>query len=260
MRRRACFWMTTAAASLRACRAARAAAFLPATVVRRKRVRTSHMRTQLWTTVALRCLHSMLLFPWSHHLRLHCSHSDLRSAAKPTPKCSCNMPHSTQLVLLSHNLAFAVCTCRPRVCTRVAIQCSHLTCSMLYTDHSTVGLTSQCKTATSKGRCLWLLAFIMLSCCWTHQHNVWSADMLLLHCPTTTKFACLATMVQALLNFSAVLQAQTELTGGAHLVQKECLALLVHSPAGSDLGGSSFLAPLLCSAPRQQPSPSCLQI
>ena len=45
-----------AAAWMRAWRAALAAAFLPAAVVRLKRERTSHMRTQLCTTVALRFL------------------------------------------------------------------------------------------------------------------------------------------------------------------------------------------------------------
>ena len=59
MRRRTYFWMTTAAAVLRAWAAARTAAFLPATVVRRNLVRTSHIRTQLCTTVALRSLQSV---------------------------------------------------------------------------------------------------------------------------------------------------------------------------------------------------------
>lgn len=54
--RRTYFCNVIAAAWMRAWRAARAAAFLPAAVVRLKRVRTSHMRTQLCTTVALRFL------------------------------------------------------------------------------------------------------------------------------------------------------------------------------------------------------------
>ena len=54
---RAYFCRVTAASWMRAWRAALAAAFLPAAVVRLKRVRTSHMRTQLCTTVALRFLH-----------------------------------------------------------------------------------------------------------------------------------------------------------------------------------------------------------
>ena len=44
---------------MRALRAALTAAFLPAAVVRLKRVRTSHMRTQLCTTVALQFLQHM---------------------------------------------------------------------------------------------------------------------------------------------------------------------------------------------------------
>ena len=55
--------MTMAAACMWAWRAARAAALRPAAVVRLKRVRTSHMRTQLWTTVALRLL--------QQHMRCH---------------------------------------------------------------------------------------------------------------------------------------------------------------------------------------------
>ena len=55
--RRTFFCMTMAAATRRAWRAALAAALRPAAVVRLKRVRTSHMRTQLCTTVALRFLH-----------------------------------------------------------------------------------------------------------------------------------------------------------------------------------------------------------
>ena len=57
--------MTMAAATMRAWRAALAAALRPAAVVRLKRVRTSHMRTQLCTTVALRFLHP------SHHKLKH---------------------------------------------------------------------------------------------------------------------------------------------------------------------------------------------
>ncbi len=63
--RRTFFCITTAAATMRAWRAALAAALRPAAVVRLKRVRTSHMRTQLCTTVALRFLHS------NHHKLKH---------------------------------------------------------------------------------------------------------------------------------------------------------------------------------------------
>ncbi len=67
--RRTFFCMTMAAATIRAWRAALAAALRPAAVVRLKRVRTSHMRTQLCTTVALRFLH-----PRHHKLR-HIHHT-----------------------------------------------------------------------------------------------------------------------------------------------------------------------------------------
>ena len=60
--RRTFFCMTMAAATICAWRAALAAALRPAAVVRLKRVRTSHMRTQLCTTVALRFLHP------NHHM------------------------------------------------------------------------------------------------------------------------------------------------------------------------------------------------
>lgn len=52
--------MTVAAATNRAWRADLAAALRPAAVVRLKRVRTSHIRTQLCTTVALRFLHQTM--------------------------------------------------------------------------------------------------------------------------------------------------------------------------------------------------------
>ena len=57
-RRRQYFCSTTVASTRRARAAARVAAFLPASVVRLKRRRVSHMRTQLWMMVALRCLQS----------------------------------------------------------------------------------------------------------------------------------------------------------------------------------------------------------
>ena len=67
--RRTFFCITTAAATMRAWRAALVAALRPAAVVRLKRVRTSHMRTQLCTTVALRFLHP------NHHKLKHIHHT-----------------------------------------------------------------------------------------------------------------------------------------------------------------------------------------
>jgi hypothetical protein len=55
--RRTFFCITTAAATMRAWRAALAAALRPAAVVRLKRVRTSHMRTQLCNHHKLKHIH-----------------------------------------------------------------------------------------------------------------------------------------------------------------------------------------------------------
>lgn len=143
------FCNVMAAAWTRAWRAALAAAFLPAAVVRLKRVRTSHMRTQLCTTVALRFLH-----PASTHSCIAVT------VKKITCVCeACMSMCVMQRCMCSH-------TCMVFVCARYAWPCAQRRAA-LQSHLEVTCICAACMAMCTKQSCI---AITLLYMCSMHGH------------------------------------------------------------------------------------------